>query len=304
MCSILASALALTRIYTEPECISQQPVNHWWHKIKISCTPSYCTLDFLHLCHRWGNWQFSASHLIQLLILVSPSPKSSASLASLPEKYCKLPSCFLPWTDTVFSILTPLLPALRVAIFRPRKLACVEPADYPQPLGNLCTMLSIPEARSRHTWPAWSHYGLGRIYLLGSNVPQVFSSWRSDTSAERSGTALTGCVASPGCFYFFGMSSLPRFRVCGTEEPSVFAHFPIPGLIALIFSISHLCISHLCGYLALILLGFTFCFWILLLLLPRSQLFSVFICAASVICTKKCECGLLLSKRTECIMLF
>uniref|UniRef100_A0A803VTD8 Coiled-coil domain containing 88A n=1 Tax=Ficedula albicollis TaxID=59894 RepID=A0A803VTD8_FICAL len=66
--------------------------------------------------------------------------------------------------------------ALRVAIFRPRKLACVEPAECPQPLGNLCTMLSIPEARSRHTWPAWSHCGLGRIYLLGSSVPQVFSS--------------------------------------------------------------------------------------------------------------------------------
>jgi len=67
-----------------------------------------------------------------------------------------------------------LLPALRVEIFRPRKLACMDPADYPQPLGNLCTMLSIPEARSRYTWPAWSHYGLGRINLLGSNVFQVF----------------------------------------------------------------------------------------------------------------------------------
>uniref|UniRef100_A0A8V0Z4W1 Coiled-coil domain containing 88A n=1 Tax=Gallus gallus TaxID=9031 RepID=A0A8V0Z4W1_CHICK len=66
------------------------------------------------------------------------------------------------------------LSALRVEIFRPRKLACMDPADYPQPLGNLCTMLSIPEARSRYTWPAWSHYGLGRINLLGSNVFQVF----------------------------------------------------------------------------------------------------------------------------------
>lgn len=216
MCSAPASALAVTRIYTEPECISQQPGNHWWHKVEVSCTPSYCTFTFLYLCHRWGNWQFSASHLIQLLILVFPSPKLSCFSCILTWKILQLPSCILPWTDTVFSMLPPsLLPALRVAIFRPRKLACVEPADYPQPLGNLCTMLSIPEARSRHTWPAWSHYGLGRIYLLGSNVSQVFSSWCSDTSAERSGTALTGCVASPGCFYFFGMSSLPCFCVCG-----------------------------------------------------------------------------------------
>lgn len=158
-------------------------------------------------------------------ISFDPAPEPSFSfpqtlLLLFPWKILQL-LCFLPWTDSVFSMLPPsLLPALRVAIFRPRKLACVEPADYPQPLGNLCTMLSIPEARSRHTWPAWSYYGLGRIYLLGSSVPQVFSSWCSDTSAERLGTALTGCVASPGCFYFFGMSSLPRFCVCGTGGSS------------------------------------------------------------------------------------
>lgn len=177
-------------------------------QIKVSCTTSYCTFNFLYLCHCWRNWQLSASHLIQLLILVSPSPTLSCFSRLLTWKILQWPSCFLPWTDTVFSMLPPsLLPALRVAIFPPRKLACVEPADCAQPLGNLCTMLSIPEARSRHTWPAWSRCGLGRIYFLGSSVAQVFS-WRSATSAERSGTALPGCVASPGCFDFFS-AALP-----------------------------------------------------------------------------------------------
>lgn len=116
---------------------------------------------------------------------------------------------FSPWTDTVFSMLPPsLLPALRVAIFRPRKLASVDPAACPQPPGDLCTLLSVSAARSRHTWPARSRCGLGRIYFPRCKVPQVLSCWRSATSAERSGTALPGCVASPGCFDFFGMSPL------------------------------------------------------------------------------------------------
>lgn len=216
MCSVPASALALTRIYTKPECISQQPANHRWH-IKVSCTPAAALSTFF--TYDTADGIGSSVHLIWssswAFFLLPPNSPASLSLKILQLL------CFLPWTDSVFSMLPPsLLPALRVAIFRPRKLACVEPADYPQPLGNLCTMLSIPEARSRHTWPAWSYYGLGRIYLLGSSVPQVFSSWCSDTSAERLGTALTGCVASPGCFYFFGMSSLPRFCVCGTGGSS------------------------------------------------------------------------------------
>lgn len=178
MYSVTASALAFTRIYTKPECISQQPANHWWHSIEVSYTPATALPTFFTYDTAEGIG--SSVHSLD------PAPEPSFSfpqtlLLLFTWKILQL-LCFLPWTDTVFSMLPPsLLPALRVAIFRPRELACVEPADYPQPLGNLCTMLSIPEARSRHTWPAWSHYGLGRIYLLGSNVPQVFSSWCSDT---------------------------------------------------------------------------------------------------------------------------
>lgn len=225
------------------------------------------------LSHPWENWQFSAPHLIQLLVLAFPSPKVSCYSCLVTWKILQLPSCLLPWTDTVFSMLPPsLLPALRVAIFRPRKLACLDPADYPQPLGNLCTMLSIPEARSRHTWPAWSHYGWGRIYLLGSNVFQVLYFWCSSTSAERLGTTLTGCVASPGFFRLFKMChasvSVRQDFSHEQEEPSVLPHFLIPGFITLLFSISHLHISHLCRYLDLIFLFLLsafeyccFCFW-------------------------------------------
>lgn len=180
-----------------------------------------------------------------------PFPKFSFIIT---WKILQLPSYFLPWTDAVFFMPSPsLLPALRVEIFRPRKLACMDPADSPQPLGNLCTMLSIPEARSRHTWPAWSHYGLGRIYLLGSNVSQVFYFWCSNTSAERLGTTLTGCVASPAFLFIFSLfflfsnmfympcisvretvfSSLTRRTICATSVFSSRVHsigiFHIPS---------------------------------------------------------------------------
>lgn len=217
MCCVQTSALAVIRIYTERKCISQQPMSHWYHSRSFMYSQLLRFQLSLPKPPR-ENWQFNASHLIQLLILVFPSPKLSCFSCIVTWKILQLPSCFLPWTDTVFSMLPPsLLPALRVAIFRPRKLACMDPADYPQPLGNLCTMLSIPEARSRHTWPAWSHYGLGRLYLLGSNVSQVFYFWCSSTSAERLGTTLTGCVASPGLLYLFKMSYMPCFCVCETR---------------------------------------------------------------------------------------
>ncbi|XP_027549125.1 girdin [Neopelma chrysocephalum] len=62
--------------------------------------------------------------------------------------------------------------ALRVAILSPGHLACVEPADCPQPPGNLCTMLSIPEARSRHT-PGLHGATLdgAQFIYLGLNIP-------------------------------------------------------------------------------------------------------------------------------------
>lgn len=75
------------------------------------------------------------------------------------------------------------------------------------------------------------------------------------------GCLLCCCVCGPGG------SSWARRTICVSSLPSPRAHsigiFHIPSAL-----------SHLCRYLALILLGFTFCFWALLLLLPRSQLFQ------------------------------
>lgn len=195
----------------------------------------------------------------------------------------QLPSCFFPGTDTVFSMLPPsLLPALRVAIFRPRKLACVDPADYPQPFGNLCTMLSIPEARSRHIWPAWSHMDCADFIYLGLMCPRCSTSdVLRCSSAERLGTVLTGCVASLGFFNLFKMSYIPCFHVCETR---LFSWARRTIYVTSLFtsrvhnfhiSSAHIPFMYLCRYHDLNILIFTFCFWILLLTLLGSRLFKL-----------------------------